>query len=97
MKNIEIKAICKYPEKMHSILLDSGADFRGIDHQIDTYFNVDHGRLKLREGNIENALIAYTRPNTAKSKQSDFQLYRNQDLKDLKPLLLKKSWKASSG
>ena len=55
--NIEIKAKCQVPEKIHQILRKKEAEFKGIDHQIDTYFNVNDGRLKLREGNIENHLI----------------------------------------
>jgi len=41
--------------------------FQGLDHQIDTYFNVQKGRLKLREGNIENSLINYDRKNVSGS------------------------------
>lgn len=52
------------------------ADFRGIDHQIDTYFKVSYGRLKLREGNIENVLIFYEREDKKGPKQSDIILYK---------------------
>jgi len=45
--NIEIKASCKTPDAVKKILEELGADFRGIDHQIDTYFKVSNGRLKL--------------------------------------------------
>jgi len=41
-----------------------------MDHQVDTYFNVPAGRLKLREGNIENNLIFYERPDTLEPKES---------------------------
>lgn len=50
------------------------ADFKGTDHQQDTYYQVAQGRLKLREGNIENNLIYYKRPDQAGPKQSDFTL-----------------------
>ena len=53
--NVEIKARCNSPEKIHQILKAQNAEFKGIDHQIDTYFDVPNGRLKLREGNIEEA------------------------------------------
>ncbi|MEZ4885249.1 MAG: class IV adenylate cyclase [Chitinophagales bacterium] len=59
--NIEIKARCHNPKKVKSILQQYQADFKGIDHQIDTYFNCTNGRLKLREGNIEHSLIHYNR------------------------------------
>ena len=72
MHNIEIKANCSKPELLHEKLFELGADFIGTDHQIDTYFNVPDGRLKLREGNIENALIGYSRPDQPDAKRSEF-------------------------
>ena len=42
---------------IRQILINKKADYKGLDHQIDTYFNVNIGRLKLREGSIENNLI----------------------------------------
>lgn len=87
MKNIEIKARCKNPEKIHDKLMQMGADLIGTDFQIDSYFNVQEGRLKLREGNIENALIAYNRNDQAGAKQSDFKLYRSKDPDLLKNIL----------
>lgn len=72
--NIEIKARCFYPEKVEAFLLAHNADFIGIDHQKDTYFNVPNGRLKLRQGNIEKNLIFYNRPDQSGPKQSDFSL-----------------------
>ena len=38
--NIEIKARCSNQDSIRNLLLERGADFRGTDHQIDTYFNV---------------------------------------------------------
>ena len=73
--NIEIKARCANPEKIRDILRERNADFRGVDHQIDTYFKVSHGRLKLREGNIENSLVYYKRENQTGPKQSDVILF----------------------
>jgi adenylate cyclase class 2 len=87
MKNVEIKAKCPHPEKVHQRLLELGADFKGIDHQIDTYFRVQQGRLKLREGNIENALISYQRANQADAKLSEFKLYRSSAPELLKQML----------
>ncbi len=69
--NLEIKARCANPEKIRAILRGRGARFDGTDHQIDTYFRVPEGRLKLREGNIENALIFYRRPDRKGPKRSD--------------------------
>lgn len=72
---IEIKARCKDPDRIRSLLASLGSDCRVIDHQVDTYFNVREGRLKLRQGNIEQALIHYRRPDQAGPKQSDVWLY----------------------
>ncbi len=68
--NIEIKARCNTPKKIKEILQNHSADFKGIDHQIDTYFNCLEGRLKLREGNIERNLIHYNRPDGKQPKAS---------------------------
>jgi len=59
--NIEIKARSKEQGKIRDILRLRNADFKGTDRQIDTYFKANSGRLKLREGNIENYLIHYNR------------------------------------
>lgn len=77
--NIEIKAKCFHPEKVEAFLLSAGAAFVGLDHQKDTYFQVPSGRLKLRQGDIENTLIFYNRPDQEGPKQSDFYLSKMTD------------------
>jgi len=72
--NIEIKAKCFHPEMVEAFLLAHHAAFAGLDLQKDTYFNIPNGRLKLRQGNIENNLIFYNRNNQKGPKQSDFHL-----------------------
>ena len=57
IKNFEFKAKIDEIEKYENKLLTLNPKFQGLDHQIDTYFNLQYGRLKLREGNIENNLI----------------------------------------
>ena len=74
-QNIEIKARCANPTAIQRILEERKAKFIGIDHQIDTYFSVQEGRLKLREGNIEQQLIFYRRNNQAGPKKSEVILY----------------------
>jgi adenylate cyclase, class 2 len=73
--NVEIKARCSDPQRVKKILESRGAEYKGLDHQIDTYFNVQNGRLKLREGNIENSLIFYERSNQEGPKDSNVVLY----------------------
>ncbi len=74
---------------METLLQQNNPKFIGEDHQIDTYFNVQTGRLKLREGNIENALIQYEREDFAGAKSSHVLLYQHQPDKTLKEILIK--------
>ncbi|MCB9094690.1 MAG: class IV adenylate cyclase [Halobacteriovoraceae bacterium] len=74
--NVEMKAKCGNPKKIMEILSNLNADFKGVDHQIDTYFNCSNGRLKLRQGNIENTLIHYHRDNHKGIKESHVILER---------------------
>ena len=55
--NFEFKAQTTKLNELENQLKSFNPEFRGEDHQVDTYFNVHHGRMKLRQGNIENALI----------------------------------------
>lgn len=87
--NIEIKARTSQPAFVREYLIKAGADYKGTDIQTDTYFNVPTGRLKLRQGNIENNLIYYNRPNQQGPKQSDFMLTPVQDGEGLKSILTK--------
>lgn len=87
IRNIEFKAKVDSLEPYENILLELQPLFKGVDHQIDTYFNVPKGRLKLREGNIENALINYDREDQAGSKLSSVILYRHQPDPALKAIL----------
>ena len=89
IKNHEFKARVNDLTEYEKKLLTVEPEFSGTDHQTDTYFNVKHGRLKLREGNIENALINYDRDNIAGSKKSDVILYRHTPDDALKEILVK--------
>jgi predicted adenylyl cyclase CyaB len=74
--NIEIKAHCRDPERVREVLRGAGADFKGTDSQTDTYYKISRGRLKLRQGTIENALIFYQRPDQPGPKRAEVSLYR---------------------
>lgn len=87
--NVEIKARCNHPLLIRQYLLDNCTENKGVDQQTDTYFNVPNGRLKLREGNIENNLIFYERSNQAGPKNSSFQLVKVEDAAGLKEALIK--------
>ena len=85
--NIEIKARYSNLEKARNILKCKKADYIGKDHQVDTYFKVNKGRLKLREGNIENFLIYYEREDKETPKQSKVLLYKSNPNSNLKDIL----------
>jgi predicted adenylyl cyclase CyaB len=88
IKNFEFKARVSEPEFYENLLLALNPEFKGEDHQIDTYFAVSRGRLKLREGNIENALIQYERENVSEAKLSKVILYRHDPDPALKEILI---------
>jgi predicted adenylyl cyclase CyaB len=87
--NFEFKAKHHNIDSLEIILKQNDPLFIGTDHQIDTYFNVPNGRLKLREGTIENALIHYERKNEALAKQSNVLLYQHEPDPALKEILAK--------
>lgn len=87
--NFEFKAKANNLAELENRLQKLNPIFKGEDQQVDTYFNVKNGRLKLREGNIENALIHYERENTAEAKQSTVLLYQHQPNDTLKEILIK--------
>jgi adenylate cyclase, class 2 len=88
--NIEIKARCADASFIRNYLQQNNARFVGVDEQRDTYFNTSTGRLKMRQGPIENALIYYNRENKAGPKLSEVKLLPlNNNAELLKELLMK--------
>lgn len=85
--NVEFKARCEDAERIRSLLAERGADYKGKDHQVDVYFNVPMGRLKLRKGVIENSLIAYEREDYAGAKQSRVRLFQTEPESSLEDIL----------
>lgn len=76
LRNIELKARCRdLPAARAAALSLSPIRDTGVQHQIDTYFPVPHGRLKLREiVGVRAELIWYDRSNQAVSRKSDYRL-----------------------
>ncbi|MDX1672385.1 MAG: class IV adenylate cyclase [Balneolaceae bacterium] len=87
LTNVEIKARCEELDRIRDLLKEAGADYKGTDHQIDTYFRVAEGQLKLRQGTIENNLIYYHRPDRKDPKRSDVQLVSLVNPREMKSLL----------
>lgn len=87
--NIEIKARCANPQRIRELLLARNAEFCGVDQQIDTYFHTPQGRLKLREGQIENSLVYYEREDQTGPKQSHVSLAALSPQSGMKEILTK--------
>ena len=75
MKNLEFKANCDSLDVLRQRLVDFQAKHRRTMKQLDTYFNVPQGRLKLREIDALGAqLIYYERADLAESRYSNYQV-----------------------
>ena len=75
MKNLEFKANCDSLDVLRQHLANLQAEHRHTMTQVDTYFNVPEGRLKLRETNTHEAtLIYYVRSDLAESRYSNYQI-----------------------
>lgn len=72
--NYEFKARLKDERRIRAALKKLRARFVGTDRQIDTYFRVHRGRLKLREGRIENALIFYLRSDAPRARPARIEM-----------------------
>ena len=72
--NFEFKARLNNEQRVREALKRLNARFIGTDHQIDTYFRVSSGRLKVREGRLENALIFYQRSNVRRARQAAVEM-----------------------
>ena len=72
--NVEIKARCPDRGRVRKALIEDGAVSNGVDLQVDTYFRVSRGRLKLRESRFGDCLIHYHRPDQPEPKESDIHL-----------------------
>jgi len=75
MKNLEIKARCGNWRRIVKALGKLGARRLAPMRQIDTYFRVPAGRLKLRQFNSKRAeLIYYRRPEGRDQRWSDYTI-----------------------
>src|SRR5262245_49125252 len=92
-RNIELKARCNDLQKAHERCRSIGAQDAGLLVQLDTYFHVPHGRLKLRQ--IEGAhseLISYNRSDHPQARPSDYRIVPISD-----PVGLKEALRAALG
>jgi len=75
--NIDIKARYADLRRARQIALRLGAKLAGRDRQVDTYFRVPRGRLKLRESKLSaSELLPYIRADRRGPKRSDYEVIR---------------------
>ncbi|MFH1224021.1 MAG: class IV adenylate cyclase [Pseudomonadota bacterium] len=87
MQNIEIKAHYPNINKGRKIAEELNAKYIGCDHQIDTYFRTNNGKLKLRESSLSGAvLVPYVRESKTGAKSSLYALIEVDDAKTTKEL-----------
>jgi predicted adenylyl cyclase CyaB len=85
---VELKA--RYPDhgKAMGILSDLGSREGGTEEQVDTYFDVGSGRLKLREiAGSEAELIFYRRNESGGRRDCTYDIFRHPDPSALKTVL----------
>jgi predicted adenylyl cyclase CyaB len=88
-RNLELKARYADHASAKTVLQSLGASHEWSLRQVDTYFVVPRGRLKLREqeGRAVGELIAYDRPNETAVRASDYELVPVADPAALKSAL----------
>jgi adenylate cyclase, class 2 len=86
-RNIELKAYDPDPARSLEVSLALGATDEGWLEQLDTYFRVKHGRLKLREQDGIAELIQYERTDEAIERASNYRLIPVHDPEGLKHAL----------
>ena len=86
-QTVEIKARCTDPEEMAVIIRKLGAECIGRQFQVDTFYRVPHGRLKLRRSESEEYLIGYRRPDHKGPKHCLVNLYPCRDTGQLDRVL----------
>jgi predicted adenylyl cyclase CyaB len=71
--NLELKARCADLAAARERARGLATAWLGVDEQVDTYFRVPAGRLKLRESSLSGAqLVPYLRPDAAAARRSDY-------------------------
>jgi len=86
-RNIELKSRDPDPARSLQASLDLGAEDRGWLAQLDTYFKVPRGRLKLREQDDSAELIYYERSDEAIERVSNYRIVPVHDPEGLKDAL----------
>jgi adenylate cyclase, class 2 len=86
--NVEIKARIGDSPGVRARAARLATEYVGVDRQVDTYFRVPRGRLKLRESSLSGPqLVPYLRPDETGPRRSDYQVVPLEDSERLKDLL----------
>jgi len=72
-RNLELKAFLHSRQRAEEVAKSLGAEFKGTLKQVDVYYRIPHGRLKMRsiEGGCHE-MIYYVRPNRSGGRFSDY-------------------------
>lgn len=90
MKNLEIKARFNWTDEVVVILKEIDAKFETTEIQTDTYFDVNNGRIKIRErqGKDKDAqMIQYFREDTPDITESRYSLVNVKNPESIKSIL----------
>ena len=87
MKNIESKFACQDHDRVLAAALECGADDHGVLEQVDRFFVVERGRLKLRVEGGRGILIAYHRADMPGPGVSEYKLFSAADPDSLAAVL----------
>jgi predicted adenylyl cyclase CyaB len=85
--NAEFKARCLDPRDAIRRVRAVGARWLSRERQVDTYYRVAEGRLKVRETRTRAELVWYFRCNTLRSKRSDVVMLTLRDVASVKATL----------
>jgi len=88
MENIEIKAKLTDPLTVLTKVQGLAQSYLGLDHQTDTYFKTNQGRMKLRQSTLSgNYLILYQRPDQNGPRSSQYETISLERAEEVKTLL----------
>ncbi|MFO7890735.1 MAG: class IV adenylate cyclase [bacterium] len=88
MKNLEIKARFNWSHEVDDILEEIDAKFETAEIQTDTYFDVNSGRIKIRERQGKDAqMIQYFRDDKADIKECRYSLVNVRNPESVKSIL----------
>jgi adenylate cyclase class IV len=89
MRNLKIKTRYDDLDLARQLALSLGAKDGGVSQDADTYFRVQHGRLKLRQaaGDSHGTLIHYDRPDRVESRYSEYRLATVGEAREIEAVL----------